>query len=203
MRHLIALCTALCMLFAVCSLSAAESAGTIVSPLPDATMDNLTDAILSVSFAEGDVYLDDTGKLQMLVSIYTCDLYDLVDISLLKAGDTLMTHSGEMPVVTLAHTPDGVICVNDSVYLTTDDCGLYYAVTAEGEKDWYEIGRATLRVSVDFEGHDLSDPALGEVIFYPGSFLVNEVTDYRFTPWNTTIRVESNQVVELHRSYRP
>ena len=66
-----------------------------------------------------------------------------------------------------------------------------------------EIGEATIRVSVDFQGYDQADPELGEDIFYPGSFLVGEVTNYDFTPLNTTIRVEDGQVIELHRAYIP
>ena len=84
-----------------------------------------------------------------------------------------------------------------------DECGVFYAAGANDTKDWYEIGEATIRVSVDFQGYDQADPELGEVIFFPGSFLVNEVTNYDFTPWNTTIRVEDGQVVELYRMYTP
>ena len=35
---------------------------TIVSPRPDMTMENLTDAILSISLEKGDAYVDDEGK---------------------------------------------------------------------------------------------------------------------------------------------
>jgi hypothetical protein len=85
----------------------------------------------------------------------------------------------------------------------THEGGVYYAVSANDAKDWYEIGEATIRVSADFIGYDQADLKLGEVIFYPGSFLVGEVTNYDFTPYNTTIRVEAGQVMELHRVYMP
>ena len=180
----------------------------IVYPLPDATMENLTDAILSVSLEEGDVYLDDTGKLQMNVTIYTYDAYDLVEIALLQVGDRIVTHAGEVDIISIRHLPGGTIAINggweeDGLTLMTDDSGFYYAIGANDTKSWYEIGKATIRVSVDFRGYDQSDLEMGEVVFYPGSFLVNEVTNYDFTPYNTTIRIEEGQVVELHRMYMP
>ena len=61
-------------------------------------------------------------------------------------------------------------------------------------KNWYEIGEATIRVSVDFRGIDNADLEQGEVIIYPGDFLIGAVTNYDFTPYNTTIRVEDGQI---------
>ena len=46
----------------------AEPAVTIY-PLPDDTMENLTDAMVAISLAEGGAYLDDDGKLQRDVTI--------------------------------------------------------------------------------------------------------------------------------------
>ena len=70
---------------------ATEEAGATVTiaPLPDTTMDNLDNATFSVSLAEGDAYLDDEGILQMKLTLYSYDKYDLVDISQLKVGDIL------------------------------------------------------------------------------------------------------------------
>ena len=71
---------------------------------------------------------------------------------------------------------------------------------ADGVKNWYEIGEATIRVSADFRGLDKADPERGEVILYPGDFLVGAVTNYDFTPYNTAIRVEGGQIVEMNRT---
>ena len=51
----------------------------IISPLPDTTMENLTDAILSISLDEGNAYVDDNGRMQMDLKIYTYDKYDMVE----------------------------------------------------------------------------------------------------------------------------
>lgn len=70
-------------------------------------------------------------------------------------------------------------------------------------KNWFELGEATIRVSVDFIGYDWADPERGEVVIYPGDFLVDAVTDYNFTPYNTTIRIEAGQIVEMTRVFVP
>ena len=185
-----------------------EETAVVVYPLPDATMENLTDAILAVSLEEGDAYVDDTGKMQMDVKIYTYDKYDMVDIANLKEGDTIVTHAGEVVVTSLERTQGGLILINGGLEeggfdLFTDDSGIFYESGFNDVKNWYEVGTATIRVSADFEGRDNSNPDQGEVVLYPGSFLVGEVTDYNFTPYNTTIRVEGGQIVEMNRMYTP
>lgn len=179
-----------------------------IYPLPDTTMANLADAILSISLEEGDAYVDNTGKMQMDVTIYTYDKYDMVDISMLKVGDILVTHAGEVEVTALDRKENGTILINGGLDengfdLITDETGIYYECGYNDAKNWYEIGKATIRVSVDFMYHDTSDLEAGEILYYPGSFLIGEVTDYNFTPYNTTIRVENSQIVEMNRRYIP
>ena len=184
-----------------------EEARTI-SPLPDSTMENLTDAILSVSLEEGGAYVDDTGKMQMDLKIYTYDRYDQVDIAGLKEGDTIVTHGGEVKVTSLNRAESGFLSVNGGQEeggfdLMTDDSGVYFEIGFNDVKNWYQIGEATIRVSADFTGLDNADPDAGEIVLYPGSFLVGEVTNYDFTPYNTTVRVEAGQIVEMNRVFAP
>ena len=70
-------------------------------------------------------------------------------------------------------------------------------------KNWYPVGEATIRVSADFKGIDRADLELGEVIIYPGDFLIGAVTNYDFTPYNTTIRIENGQIIEMNRRLIP
>ena len=87
--------------------------------------------------------------------------------------------------------------------LATDDDGIFYETGFNDMKNWYEIGNAILPVSTEFEYHDFSDLEVGEKVYFSGSFLIGEVTDYNFTPYNTIVRVENGQVVEMHRAYTP
>lgn len=180
----------------------------IIRPLPDTTMENLTDAVLSVSLDEGNAYVDDQGRMQMDLKIYSYDQYDMVDISGLQVGDTLVRHSGEVKVTSKEQNETGMISINGGLDnggfdLVTDDCGTFYETGYNDHKNWYPVGAATIRVSVDFEGIDRADPELGEVTLYPGDFLIGAVTNYDFTPYNTTIRIENGQIVEMHRRYIP
>ena len=179
-----------------------------VYPLPDTTMDSLSDTTVSISLEEGDAYVDDTGKMQMDIKIYSYDKYDMVAVSALKVGDVLVTHSGEVEITSLDRKEDGAILINggleeDGLDLVTDETGIYYEWGYNDAKNWYEIGEATIRVSADFIYHDTSNLDSGEILYYPGSFLVGEVTDYNFTPYNTTIRIENSQIMEMYRVYIP
>lgn len=180
----------------------------VISPLPDTTMENLTDAILSVSLEEGNAYVDDQGRMQMNLKIYSYDQYDIVDIANLKVGDTLARHSGQVKVTSKKQSETGTIYINGGrdnggFDLATDGCGTFYEVGYNDHKNWYETGKATIRVSADFKGLDCADPELGEVLLYPGDFLIGAVTNYDFTPYNTTIRVENGQIVEMNRRFIP
>lgn len=180
----------------------------VINPLPDTTMRNLKDAILSVSLEDGDAYIDDTGIMRMDVKIYTFDKYDMVDIANLKIGDTIATHDGFVEVTSLERTDLGTIRINggldeNGMELDVGNQGYYFESGFSDAKNWYMVGEATIRVSVDFVGYDTSDLESGEVLFYPGSFLVGEVTNFNFTPHNTTIRVADGQIVEMHRFYTP
>ena len=189
---------------------ATEEAGATltVAPLPDTTMDNLDNATFSVSLAEGDAYLDDEGILQMKLTLYSYDKYDLVDISQLKVGDILQTHSGQVEITSLERDENQLICINGGaeaggLSLATDDTGIFFEVDMANQKNWYEVAQVTFRVSADFEGVDKSDLEKGEVQIFPGSFLTNEVTNYNFNPRNTTVLVENGQVLGLTRIYLP
>ena len=179
-----------------------------ITPLADSTMENLTDAILSVSFEEGDAYVDDTGIMQMDLKIYSYDTYDMTDIAELKVGDTIERYSGEVEVTSLERNDAGTIYINGGLEmggfdLVTDECGIFFESGYNDHKNWYEVGEATIRVSADFKGTDTADLEQGEVIIYPGDFLIGAVTNYNFTPYNTTIRVENGPIVEMNRVYTP
>ena len=179
-----------------------------ITPIPDTTMENLTDAILSVSLDEGNAYVDDNGRMQMDLKIYTYDKYDMVDIADLKVGDTVVRHSGEVKVVSIEQDETGTIYINGGLDnggfdYVTDNCGTFYEMGFSDTKSWYQVGEATIRVSADFKGIDHADLEQGEVIIYPGDFLIGAVTNYDFTPYNTTIRVEDGQIIEMNRVYTP
>ena len=179
-----------------------------IYPLPDSTMEALDNSIFAISLAEGDAYVDDTGAMQMDVKVYSYDRFDMVDIAGLKTGDIIVTHSGEVKVSSVERNGYGTILINGGLDnggfdLFCDDGGVYYEVGYSDAKSWYEVGEVTLRVSADLEFRDSIDLEQGEQIYYAGSFLTGEVTDYHFTPHNTTVRTENGQIVSMERIYTP
>ena len=179
-----------------------------IHPLSDITMEDLTDAILAVSIAEGAVYADDKGTVYMDLKIYAYDRYDMVDIASLQVGDILVRHSGETEVISKEKNELGTLFINggfdnDGFDLGTDDSGIFYEVGFNDSRNWYESGEATIAVSADFLCTDSSDPDLGEVTFTASSFINGEVANFDFTPYNTTIRIEGGEIVEMIRHYVP
>ena len=235
MKRVIALLLVLCLLMAGCANSQGESgeislpvaedvveqiaeevveapaqtqAGKTILPLPDTTMENLTDAILHVSLGKGDAYVDDKGILQMDVTIYTYDKYDMVDMAMLEVGDVIIGYAGEVEVTSVERNEAGTVMINGGLEaggfdLVTDDEGVFYELGFSDAKNWYEVGTATLRVSTEMVGIDNANPERGEVTFYPGDLLTDAIENFHFTPHNTTVRMEGGQIVEMNRRYVP
>ena len=187
-----------------------EVDGTKIMPLPTTVdMNALDNCTLAVSFEEGDAYVDDTGAMQLDVSVYTYDLYDMVDISNLKEGDIIVIQGNEVVVETLETLESGIIFVNGGMEnggydLWHRDSGVYFEHGYNDVKSYYVLGEATLKVSADFEFVDASDLDKGEVTYYPGDFLTEGAgIIYNFTPNNTSIVVEDGQVIQMTRIFTP
>ena len=60
-----------------------------------------------------------------------------------------------------------------------------------------------VREEMDVQPSMRSSLEPGEGVLRPGSFPVNKVTQYDFTPYNTPLRIEKGQAAELHRMYMP
>lgn len=210
MKKLIVALMIVCVLFAGCGgpQESSEPAVT-VNPLPDATMENLTDSSLAISLEEGGAYVDDTGKMQMDVKIYSYDKYDIADIAALKEGDTIVVKGENVEVTSVETNEEGIVLVNgglenDGFDLVTDDSTIFYITGYNDAKNWQQVGEETLRVSTEFLFTDNSDPAKGEMVYYPGDFLYEEpIIAFDFTPLNTTIRLEEGQIVAMDRIFTP
>lgn len=179
-----------------------------IQPLPDTTLDNLTDAILSVALEVGDVYVDEAGVTKMDLEIYSYDLYDMVDIANLKVGDTLVTCYGHMVVTSKEETETGTILINGGldeggIDLATDGYGVYYEQGYSDVKNWYVLGEETFVVSENFKGCDGADLDYPDAELSADLLLDGQINVFDFTPYNTTVRVEGGKIVELTRVYTP
>lgn len=180
-----------------------------VLPLPS-TLDinNIDNCTIAVSLEQGDAYVDDTGAMQMDVTVYTYDIYDMVDIASLKEGDVIVIRGEEVKITSLEQTERGLLInggLDENGYdLRTDENTVWYESGYSDIKSYYELGKVTLRVSADMNFYDSSDLDKGEVLYYPGDFLVdNAGIVYHFTPNNTSIVVEDGKIIAMYRNYAP
>ena len=191
-------------------IEAPAPAAKTVSPLPvTIDMNSLDNCTIAVSFEQDDIFVDDTGVMQLKAKVYTYDLYDMIDISMLAEGDTIILRGEEVLITSLVRTDTGAVQINGGL-----DAGGYELITADNTvffetgysdvKSYYELGEATLRVSADFIFIDKSDLDNGEVTYYPGDFLTDEAgIFYHFVPNNTTITIQDGQVIKMERVYMP
>ena len=184
--------------------------GVTVSPLPvDVDMSALENCMVAVSFDKGDAYVDDTGKMQLAVTVYTFDLYDMIDIANLAIGDVIVIQGQDVLVKSLETIDSGILLINGGAEnggydLWHENTGVYFEHGHNDAKAYYAIGNATIPVSGDFEFADSSDLEKGEVVYYPGDFLTEEANfEYGFTPYNTTIVIENGEVIHMTRIATP
>ena len=187
-----------------------EAAPGVVTPLPAAIdVENLSDCTVSVGLEEGDAYLDDTGVMGMHLSVYTYELFDMVDIARLQIGDYLMLHGEAVAVSQLEKLESGAVRINGGqelggyeLWQADDTC--YYEVGPNDGKVWLFAGTVDLPVSEDFLLTDASNLDTGVLTFYPGDFLVNDPGIlYPFGPGSTTVTVEGGMITAMERVYTP
>lgn len=184
--------------------------GNKIMPLP-ATIDmnNLDNCTVAISLEEGGAYVDDSGAMQMDITVYTYDLYDMVDISALKEGDVIVIRNQDVTVTSLEQNDYGTLFINGELEsggyeFFTDESGVWFESGFNDAKSYYEIGKATVRVSPDFEFVDSSDLEQGDITYYPGDFLTNEAgIVYHFVPENTCVVIEDGMIIKMERRYIP
>ena len=214
MKKLIALFMICCMITA-CGATEKPAAeqpaaeATVIAPLPTTVDVNALDnCTVAVSFEEGAAHVNDEGSMMLDVTVYTYDLYDMVDIAGLKAGDTIVIQGNEVAVETVETLASGLLLINGGMEnggydFWHNDSGVYYEQGMNDAKSYYPVGEACVKVSADFEFKDSSDPA-NEVTYFPGDFLTEDAgIVYNFVPNNTSIVIEGGQVISMTRIFTP
>jgi hypothetical protein len=191
------------------SAPAPHSAKT-VEPLP-ATLhaDALDDCTFAAGFQASDVVLNDDGMMVVHLTVYDYELFDLVDISQLAAGDTLVIDKKSMAVKSVQRDESGMVTVNGGLEnggceLVTDEDGVFYENMMDDEKSYYRVGEATLPISQDFLFTDSSQLNSPEKKSYAGDFLSDmKDSDRTFTPNATTVTVEDGRITGITQIYVP
>ena len=175
----------------------------------------LADTLDVSALAEGDQQFtagfrgsdirEDGGQLVIDLTVYTYDLYDAVDISMLAAGDTLVGKGEDIPVTAVAEENGGVTVngglENGGVDLISAGGGAYRLQLEDDARDLYEVGTITLPVAQDFVLTDDSDPESPGQTLYAGDLLA--LGDEVFSPQATTVETAGGMVTAIHRDYMP
>ena len=199
-------------LFAGCNSQTGkeENNAKVINPLPETldvnALDNCT---VAVSLEKGNAYVDDSGKMVMDVTVYSYELYDMVDIASLKENDVIVRKDEEVTITEVERTDSGLVRINGGEEnggfdLVSNDNTVYYETGMNDIKAYYELGKATLPVSVDFEYIDESVLDSEAKTYYPGDFLTDDAEiEYNFTPNNTSIVIENGTIIKMNKVYMP
>ena len=178
-----------------------------VEPLPETLDVNaLTDATVAASFGAADISEKD-GKTEITLTVYDYDVYDMVDISQLAVGDTIVVDGKDM-VVTSREDKDGFVTINGGleqggVDLTSDDSGVYYAVGLDDAKSYHELGKITVPVVDGFVLTDNSDLEHPDETYAASDLAKLAASEPGFTANNTLATIEHGELTVLARSYTP
>ena len=187
-----------------------ENNAKVINPLPETldvnALDNCT---VAVSLEKGNAYVDDSGKMVMDVTVYSYELYDMVDVSTLEENDVIVRKDEEVTITEVERTDSGIVRINGGEEnggfdLVSNDNTVYYETGMNDIKAYYELGKATLPVSVDFEYIDESVLDSEAKTYYPGDFLTDDAEiEYNFTPNNTSIVIENGTIIKMNKVYMP
>ena len=182
----------------------------VINPLSETldinALDNCT---VAVSIEKGGAYVDDNGKMVMDVTVYSYELYDMVDIASLKENDVIVRKNEEVKVTELERLKSGLVRINGGEEnggfdLVSNDSTVYYESGMNDIKSYYELGSVTLPVSDEFEYVDESDLDKGAKKYFAKDFLAdNAGVEYNFSPNNTSIVIENATIIKMNKVYMP
>ena len=188
----------------------AETNAKVVNPLPETIdVNKLDNCTVAVSLEKDDAFVDDNGKMQMKVTVFTYDLYDMVDIASLNENDVIVRKNEEVKVTKLERLDSGLVRINGGEEnggfdLVSSDSTVYYETGMNDIKAYNELGKVTLPVSDEFEYIDESDLDAEAKTYYPGDFLTDDAEiEYNFTPNNTSIVIENGTIIKMNKVYMP
>lgn len=123
-----------------------------IKPLPSTLdIDNLTECTINVSFSKDSV-IQEESKLYM--KVYDYEVFDMVDISTLDIGDTIIIKGIEVNVNDLEALKPGLLFINGGVendgYDLWCDDGVYFEHVYNDVKSFYPIGDIVLPLAENF-----------------------------------------------------
>lgn len=184
--------------------------GKVIQPvLGTLEINNLQDHTFHAGFEAKDIYLDENGMLVIKMHVYDYDLYDMVDISTLEIGDTIVFSGKPVQITSLESDTYGVRInggyEKDGYNLMPSESGVYFETLASDAKVFQDLGEVILPVGQDFVFTDDSDLEHPGTEYLAGD-LITDVSEWdtTFNPNATTITVDSKgDVIAMNKGYMP
>lgn len=180
-----------------------------IAPLPAGiSADSLTDCMVSAHFSVSDFNFEE-GSLSM--TIYSEDLYDAVDISLLEIGDTVVYDSSSIVVATVTQVGD-VLCINEGIEeggacLQAYEGGTYRAIQFDDHSVYTELGQAEVPFAANFVIIDCGENPTdkNDTIIDNQQQYLRSQQEYRrdFISLNTRVLVEQGVITQIQRRWIP
>lgn len=192
----------------VCSCGT-KTAYKLVTPLPSGLeIDALTDCTVPAEFTCDD-FRWMGGNLTM--KVFSENLYDAVEVSLLEPGDTLL-YDGEKIVVETIENDGGMVSINEGLdnggaWLQAGDGGTFRATQFDDHSVYSELGTAELPLSENFRiidcGTEPLDPS--DTVATGQKLYLETLEGWRrdFSPLNTTVLIENGLITEIVRHWIP
>lgn len=180
-----------------------------VAPFPPSIqIDNISDCIVPARFS-----IDDFNWMgaNLTMTVFSEDIYDAVEISLLKIGDTLVFGGERMVVDSIAEEGD-IIVVNGGMeeggaWLRSNGGGTYRAVQFDDHSLYTTIGKVEIPLADDFVFIDCGDyPTDPSDTIREGQKCYIEALDgdkKEFSCLNTRVLIEKGLITEINRHWIP
>lgn len=158
-----------------------------------------------VSFAAADVKKDG-DKITLTMKVYEQELFDAVEVSQLKAGDTITAGGEEVKITKIEEIKTGGVAINGGydnggITLFPGDGGTYYQVKENDAKTYQEVGTATLPLGDKFELLDNAKNDNKKLTAQDMTTLKDDGTSFNVN--NTTATVENGVITNITRAYMP
>ncbi len=137
------------------------------------------------------------------MKVYEQELFDAVEVSQLKAGDTITAGGEEVKITKIEEIKTGGVAINGGydnggITLFPGDGGTYYQVKENDAKTYQEVGTATLPLGDKFELLDNAKNDNKKLTAQDMTTLKDDGTSFNVN--NTTATVENGVHHQHHQS---
>lgn len=181
-----------------------------IAPLPSGIdVDNLQDCTVPAAFSPDD--FNWTGK-SLKMTVYNEDLYDVVDISQMRTGDTLIYRQKPIVIATLTQSTHGMLEVNGGLeeggcWLVGNEGGTYRGTEWDDHSSYSKLGKAEVKFADSFLiidcGEFPKDPS--DTIRTDQKLYIEKMKKNRpdFFQLNTRVTIENGMITEIRRIWIP